>query len=90
MGAAFLHGAACTIHKAQGSQWPEVQVFAPDLYAAARAGREEAGVALWRRLAYVAVTRAQERLIWVSRYRMSRPVSPLGVQDLLEYSTQAG
>ncbi len=83
MGAAFLHGAACTIHKAQGSQWPEVQVFAPDLYAAARAGREEAGVALWRRLAYVAVTRAQERLLWVSRWRMSKPARPLGVQDLL-------
>ena len=31
MGAVFLHGAAVTIHKAQGSQWPEVQVFAPDL-----------------------------------------------------------
>ena len=27
MGASFLHGAACTIHKAQGSQWPTVQVF---------------------------------------------------------------
>jgi hypothetical protein len=38
MGATFLHGAAVTIHKAQGSQWPEVQVFAPDLYAAARIG----------------------------------------------------
>ena len=36
MGAAFLHGAAVTIHKAQGSQWEDVQVFAPDLYAAAR------------------------------------------------------
>jgi exodeoxyribonuclease-5 len=43
MGATFLHGAAVTIHKAQGSQWPEVQVFAPDLYAAARSGRMEAG-----------------------------------------------
>ncbi|MFW5881919.1 MAG: AAA family ATPase, partial [Roseicyclus sp.] len=30
MGATFLHGAAVTIHKAQGSQWPAVQVFAPD------------------------------------------------------------
>ena len=49
MGAAFLHGAAVTIHKAQGSQWPEVQVFAPDLYAASRAGRMEAGQALWKR-----------------------------------------
>ena len=44
MGAVFLHGAAVTIHKAQGSQWPEVQVFAPDLWAAAQSGRSEAGV----------------------------------------------
>ncbi|MEX0281411.1 MAG: AAA family ATPase, partial [Arenibacterium sp.] len=36
MGATFLHGAACTIHKAQGSQWDTVQVFAPDLFVAAR------------------------------------------------------
>jgi exodeoxyribonuclease-5 len=65
MGAAFLHGAAVTIHKAQGSQWPEVQVFAPDLWAAAQAGRSEAGVPLWKRLAYVAITRAETRLHWV-------------------------
>ncbi|MEO0700424.1 MAG: AAA family ATPase, partial [Pseudomonadota bacterium] len=57
MGATFLHGAAVTIHKAQGSQWPAVQVFAPDLYAAARMGRTEAGQPLWKRLAYVAITR---------------------------------
>ena len=49
MGAAFLHGAAVTIHKAQGSQWPEVQLFAPDVYAAARAGRVEAGIPLDRK-----------------------------------------
>ncbi len=83
MGAVFVHGAACTIHKAQGSQWPEVQVFAPDLFAAAQSGRAEAGVPLWRRLAYVAVTRAQERLHWVTRWRMSRPARPLGADDLL-------
>jgi exodeoxyribonuclease V len=82
MGAAFLHGAAVTIHKAQGSQWPEVQVFAPDLYAAARAGRSEAGVALWKRLAYVAITRAEHRLHWVVRNRLGRPTRPLGVDDL--------
>lgn len=82
MGAAFVHGAATTIHKAQGSQWPVVQVFAPDLFAAAQAGRTEAGAPLWRRLAYVAVTRAQERLIWVTRYRMARPAKSLGVADL--------
>jgi len=84
MGAAFLHGAACTIHKAQGSQWPEVQVFAPDLYAASRAGRTEAGIPLWKRLAYVAITRAEHRLHWVTRYRLGRPEAPLGVEDLRE------
>ena len=30
MGVLFVHGASTTIHKAQGSQWNEVQVFAPD------------------------------------------------------------
>ena len=82
MGAAFLHGAAVTIHKAQGSQWDTVQVFAPDLYAAARAGRAEAGQPLWKRLAYVAITRASERLHWVVRNRLARPSAPLGIDDL--------
>jgi exodeoxyribonuclease-5 len=82
MGAAFLHGAAVTIHKAQGSQWPTVQVFAPDLWAAARAGRSEAGVPLWKRLAYVAITRAEERLVWVVRNRLARPTAPLTTDDL--------
>ncbi len=82
MGAAFLHGAAVTTHKAQGSQWPVVQVFAPDLYAAARSGRSEAGQALWKRLAYVAITRAEEKLIWITRYRLSKPKAALGTDDL--------
>ncbi len=82
MGAAFLHGAAVTIHKAQGSQWREVQVFAPDLYAASRAGRMEAGIPLWKRLAYVAITRAEERLHWVTRYRLAKPTDPLNTADL--------
>jgi len=82
MGAAFLHGAACTIHKAQGSQWSDVQVFAPDLYAAAQSGRVEAGIPLWKRLAYVAITRAETRLHWVTRYRLARPDAPLGIADL--------
>ena len=73
---------ALTIHKAQGSQWEEVQVFAPDLFVAARMGRTEAGVALWKRLAYVAITRAQHRLHWVVRNRLGRPLSPLTVADL--------
>ena len=82
MGAAFLHGAAVTIHKAQGSQWQNVQVFAPDLYAAARAGRNEAGQPLWKRLAYVAITRAEERLLWVVRNRLAKPTGPLRIDDL--------
>ncbi|MGR3622785.1 ATP-dependent DNA helicase [Pseudophaeobacter sp.] len=82
MGATFLHGAAVTIHKAQGSQWDTTQVFAPDIYAAARMGRVEAGQPLWKRLAYVAITRAQERLIWVVRNRLAKPTGPLQVDDL--------
>ena len=82
MGATFLHGAAVTIHKAQGSQWDTVQVFAPDLYGAARMGRSEAGQPLWKRLAYVAITRAQERLIWVVRNRLAKPTGPLTIDDL--------
>ena len=82
MGAAFLHGAAVTIHKAQGSQWETVQVFAPDLWVAARMGRNEAGQPLWKRLAYVAITRAQNRLIWVVRNRLARPGGPLEIADL--------
>lgn len=82
MGATFLHGAAVTIHKAQGSQWDTVQVFAPDLFVAARMGRMEAGQPLWKRLAYVAITRAQNRLIWVVRNRLSKPTEPLRVDDL--------
>ncbi len=82
MGATFLHGAAVTIHKAQGSQWDTVQVFAPDLFVAARMGRSEAGQPLWKRLAYVAITRAQDRLIWVVRNRLAKPTGPLTVDDL--------
>lgn len=89
MGAAFVHGAACTIHKAQGSQWPEVQVFAPDLAAAARFGREEAGVPLWKRLAYVAITRAEERLHWVTRAMLARPKDALSTDDLRSIAAPA-
>lgn len=82
MGAAFLHGSAVTIHKAQGSQWENVQVFAPDMYAAAQSGRSEAGIPLWKRLAYVAITRAEKRLFWVVRNRLARPKEALRIDDL--------
>lgn len=83
MGATFLHGAAVTIHKAQGSQWDTVQVFAPDIYAASRMGRIEAGQPLWKRLAYVAITRAENRLCWVVRNRLARPSGTLRTDDLI-------
>ena len=89
MGAAFVHGAACTIHKAQGSQWTDVQVFAPDLSAAARFGREEAGVPLWKRLAYVAITRAEERLHWITRSMLAKPTEPLSTTDLKSVTAPA-
>jgi exodeoxyribonuclease-5 len=82
MGATFLHGAAVTIHKAQGSQWDTVQVFAPDVYAASRMGRVEAGQPLWKRLAYVAITRAQTQLRWVVRNRLALPEDALSTGDL--------
>ncbi|KPP84185.1 MAG: exodeoxyribonuclease V [Rhodobacteraceae bacterium HLUCCA08] len=82
MGATFLHGAAVTIHKAQGSQWDTVQVFAPDIFVASRMGRVEAGQPLWKRLAYVAITRAERELRWVVRNRLSRPTGPLTIDDL--------
>ncbi|MCF6445521.1 ATP-dependent RecD-like DNA helicase [Nereida sp. MMG025] len=82
MGATFLHGAAVTIHKAQGSQWEEVQVFAPDIFVAAKVGRSEAGQPLWKRLAYVAITRAETRLHWVVRSALAKPSHPLQVDDL--------
>jgi len=82
MGATFLHGAAVTIHKAQGSQWDVVQVFAPDLFVAARMGRVEAGQPLWKRLAYVAITRAASELRWVVANRLARPAHPLTIEDL--------
>jgi exodeoxyribonuclease-5 len=82
MGATFLHGAAVTIHKAQGSQWDTVQVFAPDIQVAARMGRVEAGQPLWKRLAYVAITRAETQLRWVVRNRLGRPQGALRIDDL--------
>jgi exodeoxyribonuclease-5 len=82
MGAIFLHGSAVTIHKAQGSQWENVQVFAPDIYAAAQTNRVESDLPLWKRLAYVAITRAQEKLYWVIRSRLSKPKVSLSTSDL--------
>jgi len=83
MGVVFVHGAATTIHKAQGSQWSEVQVFSPDIEASAHSGLVEAGIPLWKRLAYVAVTRAQDRLLWVTDYKLANPDTNISISDLV-------
>ena len=59
------------------------------VYVAARMGRSEAGQPLWKRLAYVAITRAQERLIWVVRNRLSKPTGALRVDDLRQAAAPA-
>ena len=59
-------------------------MFAPDIYAAARMNRTESGIQLWKRLAYVAITRAENRLIWVVRNRLARPTAKLTVSDLVD------
>ena len=45
-------------------------------------GRIEAGIPLWKRLAYVSITRAVDRLHWVKNYRLARPSGPLHTDDL--------
>jgi exodeoxyribonuclease-5 len=45
-------------------------------------GRVEAGQPLWKRLAYVAITRAETQLRWVVRNRLALPQDVLGVDDL--------
>jgi exodeoxyribonuclease-5 len=37
---------------------------------------------VWKRLAYVAITRAENRLLWVTRNRLSRPSAALDTSDL--------
>jgi exodeoxyribonuclease-5 len=83
MGATFLHGSAVTIHKSQGSQWEQVQVISSDLAVASNTGRIESGQPLWKRLTYVAITRAQHQLNWVTRNRLSKPKIPLDTKKLI-------
>lgn len=54
------HGYACTVHKAQGSQWPQVLVVIDESFR--RAGERE-GAGFARRWLYTAATRAEEKLI---------------------------
>lgn len=54
------HGYACTVHKAQGSQWPQVLVV---IDAAFRWFGEKEGADAARRWLYTAATRAEDRLV---------------------------
>lgn len=53
------HGYASTVHKAQGSQWPEVLVVVDEAF---RRAAQKEGADFARRWLYTAVTRAESRL----------------------------
>lgn len=82
--------AAITCHKAQGSEFRTVSIFGPDIEAAARSGRMEDGVHLWRRLAYVALTRAQHEVRWITQKRFRKPTRTLAQIVGLEDQHQLG
>ena len=84
MGVIFLHGSAVTIHKSQGSQWDQIQVFGPDIEACERSKRIEAGIPLWKRLAYVAITRSTDKLFWITRYRLEDPKEGIILPDFIK------
>ena len=62
-GAFFRHGAAITIHQSQGGQYPAALVAWPDIVAAYHMydKPDDQGLRLWQRLAYVAITRAEQK-----------------------------
>ena len=82
MGGVFLHGAACTIHKSQGSQWPTVQIFGPDLTAASKSGMIEAELPLWNASPTLPSPALRERLVWVHNAALALPSRPLDTSDL--------
>jgi exodeoxyribonuclease-5 len=74
-------GTASTTHKAQGSSFPVIQICADDMagYSRSQYGNEIAEdipIPVWRRTLYTALTRAEEKVIWVreGRARAARTV----------------
>ncbi|GAB1395669.1 hypothetical protein MASR1M65_04460 [Saprospiraceae bacterium] len=82
MGAAFLHGAAVTIHKAQGSQWPEVQVFAPTFRPPPGPTGPRPGCRCGNASPMSPSPGPRHGCTWVVRNRLARPTRPLAVDDL--------
>lgn len=60
----------CTAHKAKGKEWPTVAILEPELMPGR--ARQEWQAIQEDNLIYVAVTRAQERLIYIETERKSR------------------
>nr|MCW1954758.1 ATPase [Roseobacter sp.] len=65
------------------SQWRDGQVLGLEREAKTRRGRSEAGEPFGKRVAFVAMGRAEERLLWVVRNRLSMPSAPLTTADLV-------
>ena len=74
-----------TIHTAKGLEFYTVfLIHALDwILPSGYALKEDAGIDEELRLLYVAITRAETRLHWVTRYRLARPESPLITSDLV-------
>jgi superfamily I DNA/RNA helicase len=53
----------CTAHKSKGREWPNVAILEPELMPGR--ARKEWQADQENNLIYVAITRAQERLIWI-------------------------
>jgi len=62
----FQHGAATTVHRAQGGEWPAVALSAADLTAYARSSfKHSSGSPAWMSWLYTAITRARTRVYLV-------------------------
>ena len=61
-----------------------IQVFGPDIEACERSRRIEAGIPLWKRLAYVAITRSTNKLFWITRYRLEDPKEGIILPDFIK------
>ena len=77
-----------SVHQAKGLEWKIVFVISltDGMFPNGRVldADDEYMLEEERRLFYVAITRAEERLFWCNRYALARPVEALGIADLPE------